>query len=154
MTELDSFIEIAPDIGTIVEATPEEEETTIDSVQIVGVPLLDVCKACLQRKAGVEPMTPPHGKCTKADCNMIQHYDFCTNQITAKLLLLYKPDENRPNISSVTSLDNSSSNYYACHLMEQSLPVSFHVVSAKYLVYHHTAWISFAYLAMSCESAL
>ena len=29
MTELDSFIEIAPDIGTIVEATPEEEETTL-----------------------------------------------------------------------------------------------------------------------------
>jgi len=42
MTKLDSFIEIAPDIGTIVEATPENVETTIDSVQIVGVPLLDV----------------------------------------------------------------------------------------------------------------
>ena len=64
---------------------------------------------------------------------MVQRYDFCTNQITTKLLLLYKPDEKRPNTSSVTSLDNSSSNYYACHLMEQSLPVSFHVVSAKYL---------------------
>ena len=46
MTKLDSFIEIAPDIGTIVEATPEEEETTIDSVQIVGVPLLH-CR-CVQ----------------------------------------------------------------------------------------------------------
>jgi len=57
ITKLDSFIEIAPDIRTIVEATPEEEETTIDSVQTVGVPLLDVCKA------RVEPMTPPHGKC-------------------------------------------------------------------------------------------
>ena len=45
MTKLDS-IEIAPDIGTIVEATPEEEETTIDSVQIVGVPLLH-CR-CVQ----------------------------------------------------------------------------------------------------------
>jgi len=55
ITKLDSFIEIAPDVGTIVEATPEEEETTIDIVQIVGVPLLDVCKACLQRKARVEP---------------------------------------------------------------------------------------------------
>jgi len=42
MTKLDSFIEIAPDIGTIVEATPKNVETTIDSVQIVGVPLLDV----------------------------------------------------------------------------------------------------------------
>ena len=73
-----------------------------------------------------------------ADCNMVR-YDFCTNQITTKLLLLYKPDEKRPNTSSVTSLDNSSSNYYACHLTEQSLPVSFHVVSSKYLVYHHTA---------------
>jgi len=139
MTKLDSFIEIVPDVGTIVEATPEEEETTIDSIQIVGVPLLDVCKACLQRKARVEPMTPLNGKCTKADCNMVQRYDLCTNQITAKLPLLYKPDENRPNTSSVTSLDNSSSNYYPCHLTEQSLPVSFRVVSAKYLVYRHTA---------------
>ena len=28
------------------------------------------------------------------------------------------------------------------------------VVSASYLVYHHTAWISSAYLAMSCDSVL
>jgi len=84
-------------------------------------------------------MTPPHSKCTNADCNMVQRYNLCTNQITAKLLLLYKPDENRPNTSNVTSSDNSSTNYYACHMMEQSLPVSFRVVSAKYLVYHHTA---------------
>ena len=136
---------------TIVEATPEEEETTINGVQIVEVPLLDVCKACLQRKARVEPMTPPHGKCTKVWFNVMISVLI---KLTAKLLFLYKPDENRPNTSSVTSLDNSSSNYYPCHLTEQSLPVLFRVVSAKYLVYHHTAWISFAYLAMSCESAL
>jgi len=96
MTKLHSFIEIAPDIGTIVEATPEEEETTIDSVQIVGVPLLDVCKSCLQCKARVEPMTPPHGKCTKADCSMAQRYDFFTNQITANYISLMKTDQIHP----------------------------------------------------------
>ena len=33
-------------------------------------------------------------------------------------------------------------------------PVWLCVVSASYLVYHHTAWILFAYWAMSCDSAL
>ena len=33
-------------------------------------------------------------------------------------------------------------------------PVQLCVVSASYLVYHHTAWIFFTYLAMSCDSVL
>ena len=106
MSKQDSLIEIAPDIGTVIEATPEEEETTIDSVQIVGVPLLDMYKACLQCKARVEPMTPPLGKCTKANCDMVQCYDLCTDQITAKLLILYKPDEKQ-------------TKYIQCHIFGQ-----------------------------------
>ena len=106
MSKQDSLIEIAPDIGTVIEATQEEEETTIDSVQIVGVPLLDMYKACLQCKARVEPMTKPLGKCTKADCDMVQRYDLCTDQITAKLLLLYNPDEKQ-------------TKYIQCHIFGQ-----------------------------------
>ena len=63
MTKLDS-IEIAPDIGTIVEATPEEEKppSIVSKLLECHYYTVDVCKACLQRKARVEPRTPPHVK--------------------------------------------------------------------------------------------
>ena len=52
MTKLDS-IEIAPDIGTIVEATPEEEKPPLIVSKLLECHYytVDVCKACLQRKA-------------------------------------------------------------------------------------------------------
>ena len=57
------------DIGIVSEAVRDEHEcTTINNVQVIGVPLLDKYRACLQCKARVEPLTPPLGKCTKADC--------------------------------------------------------------------------------------
>ena len=76
------------DLGNVSEAPPDEEDTTtIQNVLIVGVPSLDIYKACLLCKARVEPLSPPMGKCSKQDCNMIQRYDLCTDQATARLLL-------------------------------------------------------------------
>ena len=84
------------DVKDVVDAPPKQEETTtINNVQIVGVPALNIYKACLQCKARVEPCTPPFGKCSKEDCNMIQRYDLCTDQATAKLLLMYKSSNNQ-----------------------------------------------------------
>ena len=37
-------------------------------------------------------MTPPLGRCSRTECMMIQWYDLCGEQMTAKLLLMY--DEN------------------------------------------------------------
>ena len=34
--------------------------------------LVDIYKSCLLCKARIEPTTPPLGKCSKADCAMIQ----------------------------------------------------------------------------------
>ena len=88
-----STITTVEDIGAIVQTTTnKDKETTITDVQIVGVPLLDSYKACLLCKARVEPLTPPNGKCTKANCEMFQHYDLCADQASAKLLLMYTPD--------------------------------------------------------------
>ena len=95
------------DLGSISEAPPEEEQkTTIENVQVVGVPTLDMYKACLQCKARVEPLTPPFGKCSKRDCDMIQRYDLCTDQATARLLLMY------------TSGDRQQ-RYITCHVFGQ-----------------------------------
>ena len=49
-----------------------DECTTISQVQVVGVPQMDVYRACLQCKARVEPCTQPLGKCTKPECHMMQ----------------------------------------------------------------------------------
>ena len=50
---------------------------------------LDKYNACLQCKARVEPSTPPLGRCSKMQCNML-HYDVCSELISAKLLFLCK----------------------------------------------------------------
>ena len=48
------------------------------------MPLLDKYKTCLQCKARVEPM-PPLGRCSRIECMMMQRYDLCGEQTTAKL---------------------------------------------------------------------
>ena len=84
-----------PDLGNVADPPPKEENTTtIKNVQIVGVPALHIYKACLQCKARVEPCTPPFGRCSKEDCSMIQRYDLCTEQATAKLLPTYESGDN------------------------------------------------------------
>ena len=66
-----------------------ETVNCLQIVQIVGVPQLHSYNACLQCKARVEPLTPPLGRCSKGDCGMIQRFDICTSQVSAKLLLMY-----------------------------------------------------------------
>ena len=61
----------------------------LHDVQIVGVPQFHSYNTCLQCKARVEPLTPPLGRCSKPDCGMIQQFDVCTSQVSAKLLLMY-----------------------------------------------------------------
>ena len=66
------------------------EDTTcseIFDVEIIGVPQLDCYKACLKCKARVEPLTTHLGKCSKLGCAMIQCYDRCPNQLSAKLMV-------------------------------------------------------------------
>ena len=57
-------------------------DTVITNAQIVGVPLRLRCKA------RVEPSTPRFGRCSKPECAMMQHYDVCQEQLSAKLLFM------------------------------------------------------------------
>ena len=85
-----SNFEISPidNIENTVKPLPEDDEyTTIHDVQVIGVQQLDTYKACLQCKARVEPLTPPLGKCTKENCLMVQLFDLCQEQISARVLL-------------------------------------------------------------------
>ena len=36
----------------------------------------------------VEPRTPPLGKCSKHDCEMLQRYDICSQHTSAELLFM------------------------------------------------------------------
>ena len=52
----------------------------------MGIPKLDRHKVCLRCKARVEPGDSSLGQCSKPDCDMLQQYDRCQEQISAKLL--------------------------------------------------------------------
>ena len=45
----------------------------------------------------VEPLTPPLGRCSKADCAMHQWFDRCLKKLSAKLVVLHCP-QHRPDI--------------------------------------------------------
>ena len=53
----------------------------IKNAQIVGVAQLDKYKACLRCKA-------PVGRCSKSECDTLQRYDTCQDQLSARLMFL------------------------------------------------------------------
>ena len=73
--------------------TNEEECTCINQVQVIGIPQIDVYRTCLLCRTCVEPCTPPCGKCTRPDCQMIQLFDLCPHQISTRVLLCYTNEE-------------------------------------------------------------
>ena len=79
--------------NTIKPLPNDDEYTTIYNVQVIGVLQLDNYKSCLQCRARVEPLSPPLGKCTKEDYLMMQLFDLCPEQITARVLLQHLNDE-------------------------------------------------------------
>ena len=82
------------DIGTVAlqHSTNPDSEVVLHDVTIVGVLHLDTLRACLNCKGRVEPQTPPLGKCSRPDCQMMQRYDLCAEVTTAKLMLVYESD--------------------------------------------------------------
>ena len=84
--------EVTPidDIRVVVEQADTKDEVTVQNVTIIGVPHLDIYKACLQCKARVEPLTPLLGRCSRGDCQILQRYDICGENTAAKFLLMYQ----------------------------------------------------------------
>ena len=62
---------------------------------IIGVYELDNYRSCLLCHARVELQTPPHGKCTRPDCCMIQLYDLCQQQISTRVMLRHLNNEGK-----------------------------------------------------------
>ena len=79
------------DIGDVVEDNEllDEPDEEIRDAQIVGVAELNTYKACLRCKARVEPSSPL-GRCSKSECAMLQRYDMCQDQLSARLMFLSK----------------------------------------------------------------
>ena len=86
MSRSGSVIVVIDDIGDVETVTYGTSAVTICNPEIIGVPQLDIYKACLRCKARVEPLTPPLGRCSKAGCLMMQRYDRCVNQLSTKLV--------------------------------------------------------------------
>lgn len=87
------------DIGEVEDPESDSETTTnkaeVNNAQIIAVPQLDRYKACLRCKARVEPVSPPLGICSKSECGLMQRYDLCTEQLSAKLLVMATTSPNK-----------------------------------------------------------
>ena len=94
MPKNDFSITLIDDLEDTVDEIPtDDEHTTIYNAIIIGVAELDNYRSCLQCRARVEPQTPPLGKCTRADCHMIQLFDMCPEQISTRVMLRHVTNE-------------------------------------------------------------
>ncbi len=77
------------DIGHVKADETEEILHEVKNAQIVAVSHLHKHKACLKCKARVEPSSMEgFGRCSKPEGMMMQKLDFCSNQISVKLLVM------------------------------------------------------------------
>ncbi len=86
-----SFKEIK-DIGPTEIYMEPVTEFTIEKAEIVAVQQLDKFRSCLRCKARVEPLRNNLGRCSKEDCQMLQKYTTCPEQMIAKLMIQAGPD--------------------------------------------------------------
>lgn len=83
-----SEIRQIPDIGEVSKDDTGRKLQTITNATIIGVLQLDSYRSCFRCKARVDPISPPLGRCSKSECNMLQRFDICTSHTSAKLLFL------------------------------------------------------------------
>ena len=84
-----STIAEVEDMASDSDAEERQQIKQLSNAQIIGVPHLDTYKACIRCKARVEPLTPPLGRCSRPDCLMPQRFDFCKDQLSAKLMFMH-----------------------------------------------------------------
>ncbi len=86
-----SFKEIK-DIGPTEIYMEPVTEFTIEKAEIVAVQQLDKFRSCLRCKARVEPLRNNLGRSSKEECQMLQKYTTCPEQMIAKLMIQDGPD--------------------------------------------------------------
>ncbi len=86
----DFTVSSIPDIGKVQEADEYEEILhKLHNAHIIGVSNFDKYKTCLRCKARVVPSsTEGFARCPRAECMMLQKYDFCSEQLCIKMLLM------------------------------------------------------------------
>ncbi len=83
-----SICEIDDIVDNVEFQEPEIESTHIKLARIVAVQELNKYRCCLSCKARVEPVMEGLGRCSKEDCQMLQKYDVCPEQVQAKLMFV------------------------------------------------------------------
>ena len=79
------------DIGEVMQI--DDGTIEIHDATIVGVSHLGTHKICLRCSARVEPSSSSTlGRCTKSECAMLQRYDICPDQLSAKMLFWQIPN--------------------------------------------------------------
>lgn len=76
------------DIGAVKQVGEASGSNEILNAEIIGISHLGSQKLCLRCSARVEPFASPMGRCTKSECAMIQRYDVCPEQLSAKMLFM------------------------------------------------------------------
>ena len=46
----------------------------------------ELYRVCMKCKAHVKPQLPPFGRCSRSECEMMQRFEECTEQISAKVM--------------------------------------------------------------------
>ena len=85
-----SQVILIDDIGE-VKQLDDVDSTQIQECMIIRVSHLETHKICFRCNARVEPSSSSTlGRCTKLECAMLQRYDVCHDQLSAKMLFMDK----------------------------------------------------------------
>ena len=85
-----SEVVVVDDIGPVVTSMGDDfvVKREIQNAAVIGVDELEQHKSCLRCKGRVEPSgSGCIGRCSRSDCGMLQLYEECSSQWSAKLLL-------------------------------------------------------------------
>ena len=75
------------DLGVVKQLDGEEDKLEeLDAAIVIAVMQLEMYRACLRCKGQFEPLASPFGRCSRSECEMMQRFDECTEQVVAKVM--------------------------------------------------------------------
>lgn len=82
------------DMGVVKQLDGEEDKLEeLGEAKVIAVMQLEMYRACLRCKGRVEPLGSPFGRCSRSECEMMQRFEECIQQIVAKVMFK-KPSGN------------------------------------------------------------
>ena len=101
------------DIGDIILCDSDVAEHLMMEIfypVMIIVPYLDSYKTCVCCKARVESQSLPLGCCFEDDCSMMQRYNFCKEQLSAKIMFMLRGDQH---VETLCAFGNMVCNFVA-----------------------------------------